>query len=487
MSYVLIGLGFYVVCMLAIGLYASRKVGTTEDFIVAGKRLSLPLCTATLAATWFGGGICIGAASAAYQGGFLAVIADPFGAALCLFVAGFFYVRILRRMGLMTIASLFTTRFNKKAGLLASLCTIPAYVGWVASLMVAFGRILQSLTGIDPSTGILIAAAIVLLYTFAGGMWAVTLTDFVQVTILTLGLLILAPILISDMGGWQALAAQIPADRFHLYPRNAGSADWFAYARDWLVIGLGNLAGQDLIQRSLSSRDEKVAYRSAYLAGLLYITVGLIPVFLGLAGSVILPNLSNPDLVMMELALKYLPEAALVLFVGALVSALLSSADSALLAPASVVGWDVMRYIKPDISERTALMVSRISVIAFGLFALWLALDKTSVYDLMVDSWSILLATLFVPLTGGIWWKKGNESGCLASIIVGFISWQILLLASPDLPADLMAVPFAVLAFVTVSLFTQRRTPPKPLLDEKGDIVNFSRRVGTDIFYKDQP
>ena len=104
MNYVLIGLSIYLLCMVAIGLYASRKVGTAEDFIVAGKRLSLPLCTGTLAATWFGGGICVGAASAAYQGGFLAVIADPFGAALCLFVAGFFYVRILRRMGLMTIA-----------------------------------------------------------------------------------------------------------------------------------------------------------------------------------------------------------------------------------------------------------------------------------------------------------------------------------------------------------------------------------------------
>ena len=484
MSYVLFGLGIYLLCMVAIGLYASRKVGTAEDFIVAGKRLSLPLCTGTLAATWFGGGICIGAASAAYQGGFLAVIADPFGAALCLFVAGFFYVRILRRMGLMTIASLFTTRFDKKAGLLASLCTIPAYVGWVASLMVAFGRILQSLTGIEPSTGILVAAAIVLLYTFAGGMWAVTLTDFVQVTILTLGLLILGPALLKDMGGWNALAAQIPAERFHLYPRNAGAADWFNYARDWLVIGLGNLAGQDLIQRSLSSRDEKVAYRSTYLAGILYMTVGLIPVFLGLAGSVILPNLANPDLVMMELALKYLPEAALILFVGALVSALLSSADSALLAPASVVGWDIMRFIKQDTSERTALLTSRVSVLVFGLFALWLALDKTSVYDLMVDSWSVLLATLFVPLTGGIWWKKGNESGCLASIIVGFVSWQILLVTSPDLPADLLAVPFAALAFVMVSLFTQRSAPPKPLRDGQGELVAFSKRVGTDIFDK---
>ena len=244
---VLVGLAFYLLLMLAVGLYASRRISGSADFIVAGKRLSLLLCTATLAATWFGGGICIGAASAAYKGGVMAVIADPFGAALCLFLAGLFYVRLMRRMGLMTVASFFTTRFNRQAGLLASLCTIPAYVGWVGSLMVAFGRILQSLTGLDPQTGIFIGAAIVLVYTFAGGMWAVTLTDFLQVIILIAGLLIITPLLLHDMGGWSALAAQIPADRFHFYPHESTATSWFTYARDWLVIGLGNLAGQDLI------------------------------------------------------------------------------------------------------------------------------------------------------------------------------------------------------------------------------------------------
>ncbi|SVD97368.1 uncharacterized protein METZ01_LOCUS450222, partial [marine metagenome] len=173
---VLVGLGLYVLIMLGIGLYASRKVRGAADFIVAGKRLSLVLCTGTLAATWFGAGLCIGAASAAYSGGMMAVVPDPFGAALCLFLAGLFYVRLMRRMGLMTVASFFTSRFDGRAGLLASLCTIPAYVGWVAALMVAFGRILQSIAGLDPTIGILVAAAVVLAYTFAGGMWAVTLT-----------------------------------------------------------------------------------------------------------------------------------------------------------------------------------------------------------------------------------------------------------------------------------------------------------------------
>ena len=479
---VLIGLGIYLVLMLGIGLYASRRVKDPADFIVAGKRLPLLLCTATLSATWFGGGICIGAASAAYRGGLLGVIADPFGAALCLFLAGLFYVRLLRRMGLMTIASFFTSRFGRRAGLLASLCTIPAYVGWVGSLLLAFGRILQSLTGIDPSTGIWIAAAIVLVYTWAGGMWAVTLTDFVQVIVLVLGLFILTPILLNEMGGWQTIVAQIPQERFDLYPQNGNASTWFSYARDWLVIGLGNLAGQDLIQRSLSSRDERVAYRSAYLAGLLYITVGLLPVFLGLAGAVILPDLADPDLVMMALAMQYLPDLALVLFMGALVSALLSSADSALLAPASVIGWDLLHYFKPDADERLSLRLTRLAVLCLGLLSVAIALHASSIYDLMVDSWSVLLASLFVPLTAGLWWRQSNGPGALASILVGFSAWQILLVSTPDLPADLLAVPFSALALLLVSLLTKDRYPPQPLRDSEGRDLTYAQRLGTQLF-----
>ena len=119
-----------------------------------------------------------------------------------------------------------------------------------------------------------------------------------------LALIVLTPLLMHDMGGWSAIRAHIPDDRFYLYPRSGGWASWFGYARDWLVIGLGNLAGQDLIQRSLSSRNESVAQNSAYLAGLLYLTVGLLPVFLGIAGSYILPDLAEPDTVMMVLAGK---------------------------------------------------------------------------------------------------------------------------------------------------------------------------------------
>ena len=475
---IIAGLAVYLAIMLAIGLYASRRVEGSADFVVAGRRLGIWLSTGTLAATWFGGGLCIGAASAAYSGGFLAVIADPFGAALCLFLAGLFYVRALRRTGVMTVASFFTHRFSRSSGLLASVCTIPAYVGWVASLMVAFGRILQSLAGVEPTTAILLGAAVVLVYTFAGGMWAVTLTDFVQLTILIVGMVVLTPILLSDMGGWSAIAAQIPTERFFLYPHEGDATAWFGYVRDWLVIGLGNLAGQDLIQRTLSSRDDNIAVRSAYYSGLIYVTIGFLPVLLGMAGAVLLPDLADPDLVMMALAEHYLPTFALILFVGALVSALLSSADSALLAPASVVGWDILRHFRPQADERTCLIVSRIAVVLFGLFALALALYKTSVYDLMVDSWSVLLATLFVPLTAGIWWSRANAAGSLASILVGAAAWLILLQIPDTWPADLLAVPFALIALVVVSKATGSSHPPTPLTDHEGRPIRGRERFG---------
>jgi len=475
-STLLTGLLVYVGLTLAIGVYAGTRVKDSSDFLVAGRRLGLVLSTGTLAATWFGGGIVVGASSQAYKHGLLGVIADPFGAALCLILAGLFYVRTLRRMGLTTIASFFEVRFGRNAGLLAAVCTIPTYIGWVASLMVAFGRVVQVVAGVDPDIGIWIGAAIVLFYTTAGGMWAVTLTDFIQVTVLVVGLIFLAPAILVDAGGWNAIRSQIPDSTFHFYPHEGDGATWFGYFRDWLVIGLGNLAGQDLIQRSLSSRNENIAQNSAYLSAILYLTVGLIPVFLGIAGRIVLPDLEDPDLVMMTLGTTYLPPLGLAIFLGALISALLSSADSALLAPASVIGWDILRWLKPDVDKGTILRVSRLAVPVLGLFSLYLAFAANTIYSLMVDSWSILLATLFVPLTAGIWWKRTNGPGCVAAMLGGFVSWMLFLKLYPNLPADLLAVPIALLLMVAVSRLTDN--VPKLLSDETGKPIELEGRVG---------
>ena len=163
---------------------------------------------------------------------------------------------------------------------------------------------------------------------------------------------------------------------------------------------------------------------------------------------------------------------------GALVSALLSSADSALLAPSSVIGWDLIRVLRPRVTERTCLLASRLSVVVLGVVALLLALHRTSVYDLMVDSWSVLLATLFVPLTAGIWWRGANAPGALAAILTGFAAWLLLLFTLPGWPADLLAVVPAVAALVVVSRLSRSSSPPAGLADDNGRAIAPRDRLG---------
>jgi Na+/proline symporter len=201
-----------------------------------------------------------------------------------------------------------------------------------------------------------------------------------------------------------------------------------------------------------------------------------------MAGAIVLPGLADPDLIMMSLAVKYLPDLALVLFMGALVSALLSSADSALLAPASVIGWDLLHYFKPNADERLSLRLTRLSVLGLGIFSLAIALQTSSVYDLMVNSWSVLLASLFVPLTAGLWWPRSNDYGALASIFAGLFSWQILTFTAPDMPADLLAVPFAAVALVVVSLSTQKQSVARDLVDAEGQKLPYTNRLGSCLF-----
>ena len=200
-------IALYLAGMIGLGIYASRRAKTSVDFMVAGRSLGLPIATATMLATWMGAATIMGAAGAAYHGGFLAVIADPFGAALSLFIAGFFIVRLMRRLRLVTVTEFLAQKYDNTVGLLAAIGLLIAYIGWTASQFVAFGFILNTFTGIETVTGMFIGAAIVLTYTAFGGMWAVALTDCVQVVIMIAGVLFLYPVALKSVGGWDALVA----------------------------------------------------------------------------------------------------------------------------------------------------------------------------------------------------------------------------------------------------------------------------------------
>ncbi len=473
--------GLYLAILLGIGAWASRRVNDASDFVVAGRRLGFVLCTFTLFATWFGGGTLIGAAGAAYSGGLSAVVADPFGAGLCLFLAGAFYVRLLRRLKLTTVSDFFRSRFGVAAEILSALVIFPAYIGWVGSQLVAVGTILTALTDLDAMTAILVAAGAVLLYTVLGGMWSVTITDVFQSAVLILALLILLPQVFGALGGAGPSLERLTFMQTRFTP-TGGILEWCLFVQAWLVIGLGNLPAQDLMQRALSSRSEWVAQWSAYAAGALYVGVGIIPVCLGLLGRHLFPILDNPEHIVPILAQQYLPPLGFALFLGALFAALMSSADSGLLGPASVFGRNVVKNLAPDLDSREILIAARMGVVFFCGMALGVALVFQSVYALMVESWTIIMVGLFGPLTLGMYWKRTNGPGAVAGVVAGVGVWLTTVLitwmSGGNFPGALVATGVSILVTVVVSLVTARSHPPRPIVDIDGKPVAPRGRLG---------
>jgi SSS family solute:Na+ symporter len=473
------GVGIYLAIMLVIGIYTSKRAQSTADFIVSGRRMPIWICSFTLMATWFGGGTMMGASGAAYEGGLLAVIADPFGGALVMFLSGFFFVRLFRRLKLLTFIEFFRDRFGLTAGTVAAIGSISSSIGWTGGLLVAFGFVFQSLTGVPIEIGITGGAIVVFIYTVAGGMWAVALTDFVQMVIIAIGLVLLLTVVLIDVGGWGVISAQLPEHTFRMIPLEHSVEPWLNYFRAWMILGLADLTSQSLIQRAMSAKTEQVAQNSFYLASFGYLTLGMIPVMLGIIASVTIPGLAETESVIPTLAINHLHPVAIAVFVGALLAAIMSSADSALLAAASVFSTNILPLFKPQASDRLRLLVTRIAIPVFGIAALVIALKLQVVYDLVLDSNSVLLVSITVPFIAAVWWKKANRTGALAAMAAGFITWFLALLLAPELPGDLLGLIACLFTLLVVTPLTQKFDPPRPALDGDGEEVELKDRLGT--------
>lgn len=477
---IFIGVACYLVVMLIIGAWASKRTGSTENFIVAGRRMPLWIASATLVATWFGGGTIMGAGGASYEDGMIGVIADPFGASLVFFVVGFFFVRMFRRLRLLTVVDFLENRYGKTAAMIASFGLIASNVGWTGAMLVAFGLIFQSLTGVPMEIGIFAGAIVVFIYTVAGGMWAVALTDFVQIALIAVGLIMLLVVALIDVGGWGAISARVPAGTFRLVPAMHTWEIWLNYLRAWLIFGLADVTAQTLMQRAFAARSEQVAQNSFYLAGFTYLTLGMIPVMLGIIAATTMPGIVEPETVIPELAVAHLHPVAVSIFVGALLAAIMSSADSALLASASIFSVNIMPiFTRKPISDRTRLLATRIAIPVIGTIAVYVALEVQVVYDLVQDANSALLVSVVIPFVCGIWWKKANRTGALAAMGVGFLTWFLAILFEPGLPGDMLGLITCLVTMITVTALTQRFDPPVPLRNSDGEEVEMKDRLGT--------
>ncbi|HWB80333.1 MAG TPA: sodium:solute symporter family protein [Nannocystaceae bacterium] len=415
----------YTVLLLALALWTRSRIKDHEDFLVAGRRLPLHLAWATILATWFGASALLTSTDTVRAKGLIGAALDPIGAGLTLLLAGLLLARPLWEMKLLTLADFYGRRFGTKTERLAALLMIPTYFGWIAAQYVALAHLLELVFGLDPAIGVILVAIVGLVFTLLGGMWSVTLIDAAQIFIVAVGLVVLTGSVLGDLGGGSILAGlakvgtDTPPEKLVLVPTEDLAA-FVAWIGVVAVGALGNLPGQDLTQRIFASRSASTAVWACHIAALLYFVLGVLPLALGLAADLVAPEGSAGKATMALLAGLFLSPWAAVLFVLAVMSAVLATIDSALLSPASVLAQNV---IAPRWPKLDLLMLNRWAVLGVTIASVITAFLGESAYSLLESAYSMGLVSLLVPLLMGLRTKLGGEKAALASMITGTLLW----------------------------------------------------------------
>jgi solute:Na+ symporter, SSS family len=461
----------YLVVSIAIGLFAARFVSNSKDYLVAGRSLPLYINTATVFATWFGAETVLSVSATFTKDGLGGIVADPFGSSFCLVFVALFFARAFYRMDLLTIGDFYRKRYNKPVEVITSLAITASYLGWTSAQLTALGLAFSVLSGgqISLPAGIVLGAAIVLGYTIWGGMWSVALTDLFQSVMIIVGLAFVAW-LVGDMAGGagKVIAAASEAGKFQFWPR-ADAKDWLFFVAAWMTLAIGSIPQQDVFQRVTSAKDEKTAIRGSLLGGLIYFSFAFVPIFIAYSALVIDPSMTKlfaePDArevqrILPELILERTPVWAQVMFFGALLSAILSTASGALIAPTAICTENVLRPFFPNMSERQFMLTLRTVLVCFTLAALLFALNsRSTMYEMVQNAYKVTLVGAFVPLAAGIYWKRANVGGAIMSIVLGLGSWGAMEVWGGESmwPPQLVGLVFAIAGMLVGSLVTRVR------------------------------
>jgi Na+/proline symporter len=398
---------------------ASRRISTEDDYLVAGRSLGPVLTTFTVFATWFGAETCIAAAGAVYSDGFAGGSSDPFGYGLCIILTGALLAVPLWRLKLTTLADLFRIRFDPTVERIAVLLMVPTSLFWAAAQIRAFGQVLSAASGFELEIAVTVAAGIVIAYTIFGGLLADAWTDLVQGIALLFGLGAIFW-MVFRTEGLSVLAAVDPG---MLRPFGAEPRPWLAVAEDWAIPVVGSLVAAEVVTRIIAARSASVARNATIVAGGAYLAIGLIPVTLGLAGSVLVPGLTESEQILPALADRYLPTFLAVMFSGALVSAILSTVDSALLVAAGMVSHNIVVQFRPGLSERARVRLARAFVAAFGVVAYLMAFRAERVYELVEQASAFGSSGIVVVVLFGLFTRVGGTPSAVAALVTGVATW----------------------------------------------------------------
>lgn len=443
----------YLVISIAIGLIAARRVHSASDYITAGRSLPMPVVMAMVFATWFGAETVLGISATFLDEGFRGLISDPLGASICLVLFGLVFALPLYRLKLMTLGDFFHIRYNKSIELVLSICIVLSYLGWVSAQVTALGLVFNVLSegSISMTQGMIIGATVVLAYTLFGGMWSVAVTTFVQMIIIVIGLLLVTSNASEMAGGISVVIERAATEgKFNWLP-NLDMVDMLGWLAALFTMALGSVPQQDVFQRVNTSKSEGVAVWATTLGGIAYFFFAAVPLFLAYSASIIDPEMTatlmaqDSQLVLPTFVATHMPFWLQAVFFGALLSVIMSTASSTLLAPSVTFTENVLKNFRPTMTDKQLLTATRYTVFVFTLLVVANAvLSNSDIHAMVENAYRITLAGVFVPLTAGLFWRKASNFGAALSMGLGLGSWLFLELFVADIEFEPQLVGLAL-------------------------------------------
>lgn len=417
----------YLLFMLWIGWYSSSKITSNTDFMVAGRRLGPVLMAGTLAATEIGGGSSLGVVQNGMQGFGLSaawyIIAMGLAFVVLSFVAPKFRAATVK-----TVPEYFRRRYGKECGFITAIIMLLPLIGLTAGQFIASSVILSTMLGLSYPVSVIIVAIVVTIYATMGGLWSVTLTDFIQVFLIIIGMLIAVPYALNYAGGWDMIASNVEPDTFNLFK----GYDGFSILSLVIMYIATFSVGQEAVSRFYAAKDEKAAIGGAWLAALINFVYAFIPTILGIAVLALI-NMGKFDAdhfakvgaryALPVLAIETMPPIICGLLFSGVISATMSSADSDLLGAGSIFANDIYKiHIKPNATSNEVMNVTKITMCIVGVVSMLIALFNTSsIITILMFCFTLRAAGSFFPYVMGHYWKKASTAGTLASLIAGTV------------------------------------------------------------------
>lgn len=418
---------FGLICLitLIVGIWAGRKVKTSDDYWVGGRNLGKLVITSSQAATFIGGGMTVGWIGMGYKlgyGAFWYGIPQSLG----IFVAAYFLVKSFRQGNYTSLPDYFDSIYkNETVNLVMTITALIAPVTWVAGQFSAAGRMMQGILGINFELAVIIAGCIVILYSVFGGFMSVVYTDTLQFMILFVLFMITAPMPIIHVGGLGNIINSVPDWMLQPFTIHGMASITIGI---WIFMGLTEYLGlQTLYQRIYAADSENTARFSLKVTAWLTVLWGVLTPIVGMAIYAINPDL-NPDVSFSWFLANKAPQILSMAFLACVVMATMSTADSMLNSVALNISYDIyQKHINKNASEKQALFVGRIVTLIFGVISLFWAMQGGLIqaffgYAASVSSGPLVAAILFTVFAEKKRTANGIIYGVSAGVIVGIIS-----------------------------------------------------------------